>query len=237
MTGQNTSHAVMQQRSEAKDSFDDFPTPMWATRAMLEFLRETLGYDIAAQIVKEPCANRGYMVAPLVEAFAKVLAADVFDYGAGFAVEDYLFGDPDERVDWTVCNPPFVLAERFIDRAITCSTKGVAVFVRTSFLEGMDRFRNLYAIKPPSLILQFSERVIIHKGIVRDPAVKYWNPKAAKGKGAWQLPSSATSYCWLIWDKSRVVGVDQDRTAFEWIGPSRKRLERQGDYNPLGIAA
>ena len=33
---QNKSHAVMAQRSEAKDSLDDFPTPPWATRALLE---------------------------------------------------------------------------------------------------------------------------------------------------------------------------------------------------------
>jgi hypothetical protein len=33
---QNTSHAVMAQRNEAKDSLDDFPTPPWATRTLLE---------------------------------------------------------------------------------------------------------------------------------------------------------------------------------------------------------
>ena len=33
---QNLSHAVMAQRHEAKDSLDDFPTPPWATRALLE---------------------------------------------------------------------------------------------------------------------------------------------------------------------------------------------------------
>lgn len=237
MTGQNTSPAVMAQRHEPHDSFDDFPTPMWATRAMLEFVRETFGHDIAAMIAKEPCANRGYMVAPLAEAFAQVSASDIFDYGVGYKVEDYLFGDTDERIDWTVCNPPFKLAERFIARALAQSDRGVAVFVRTSFLEGMDRFKNLYAVTPPSIVLQFAERVIIHKGIVRDPAVKYWNPKAKKGEGAWQLPSCATSFCWMLWDTSRVVGVDQPRTEFDWIGPSRKRLERPGDYDTLGLAA
>lgn len=36
VTQQNTSHAVMAQRIEAKDSLDDFPTPPWATRALIE---------------------------------------------------------------------------------------------------------------------------------------------------------------------------------------------------------
>jgi hypothetical protein len=35
---QNTSHAVMAQRVEAKDSADDFPTPPWATRALIEYI-------------------------------------------------------------------------------------------------------------------------------------------------------------------------------------------------------
>ena len=37
---QNTSHAVMAQRVEAKDSLDDFPTPPWATRALIEHVIE-----------------------------------------------------------------------------------------------------------------------------------------------------------------------------------------------------
>ena len=33
---QNTSHAVMAQRAELKNSLDDFPTPPWATRALVQ---------------------------------------------------------------------------------------------------------------------------------------------------------------------------------------------------------
>ena len=33
---QNTSHAVMAQRTELKNSLDDFPTPPWAIRALIE---------------------------------------------------------------------------------------------------------------------------------------------------------------------------------------------------------
>jgi hypothetical protein len=44
---QNTSHAVMAQRSEAKDSLDDFPTPPWATRALIE--GQKAGTDVIDQ--------------------------------------------------------------------------------------------------------------------------------------------------------------------------------------------
>ncbi len=33
---QNVSHAVMAQRHEKMDSLDDFPTPPWGTRALME---------------------------------------------------------------------------------------------------------------------------------------------------------------------------------------------------------
>ena len=39
---QNTSHAVMAQRIEPADSLDDFPTPPWATRALLKILMKKL---------------------------------------------------------------------------------------------------------------------------------------------------------------------------------------------------
>ena len=37
---QNRSHAVMAQRSEAANSLDNFPTPPWATRTLLEIVLE-----------------------------------------------------------------------------------------------------------------------------------------------------------------------------------------------------
>lgn len=60
------------------------------------------------------------MVRPLLEAFAMVRASDVHDYGCGYPVEDYLFGPPPATAlptNWTITNPPFRLAEKFIDRA------------------------------------------------------------------------------------------------------------------------
>ena len=210
MTGQNTSSAVMQQRSEPHDSLDDFPTPPWATRALCEWLR--LNWcdepaDWAAMTCREPAANRGHMVKPLLEYFAHVKASDVHDYGAGFAVRDYLFPGSLDWTDWTITNPPFKLAEQFIEKALAHSRHGVAVIVRSAFLEGVGRHQRLFSVNPPSHVLQFTERVVMHKGKL-----------APKG-------STATAYCWLVW----LVGDHAD-TRFDWIAPCRKRLERPADY-------
>lgn len=207
---QNRSSAVMQQRSEPHDSLDDFPTPPWATRAILADL-DALGLTSRSQLCREPCANRGYMVRPLEEYFLGVDACDVHDYGAGFRQEDYLFGGDMMEVEWTFMNPPFRLAQQFIAKAKRESTVGVAALVRSAFIEGGERYASLYAPDPPDFMFQHAERVPMVKG--------RYDPKA----------STATSYCWLIWLRH---GVGDTR--LRWIAPCRKRFEREGDADLFG---
>ena len=85
---QNTSHAVMAQRFEPKNSLDDFPTPPWATRALLEHV--LAGKEISKINCWEPACGRGYMAEPLKEYFQSVHASDIHDYGYG-EIEFYVF--------------------------------------------------------------------------------------------------------------------------------------------------
>lgn len=205
---QNRSSAVMQQRKEPHDSLDDFPTPPWSTRALCEWIENNIG-DLSGLTCREPAANRGYMVRPLSEYFQQVEGSDVHDYGYGFEVKDYLFGFENETVNWTITNPPFRLAEQFIQKALQTSDRGVAMIVRSAFLEGKARFENLFSNAPPHYVLQFVERAPMCKGKV-DPKV-----------------SSATSYSWLIWLTDQPETAD---TRLRWIAPCRQRLERPSDY-------
>lgn len=211
---QNRSSAVMQQRSEPHDSLDDFPTPPWATRALCEWLYHEIGVPIERWTVREPAANRGHMVRPLAEYFRAVEASDVHDYGAGYPVADYLFGPVQKPVDWTITNPPFRLAEQFIERAIATSRVGVAVIVRAAFLEGVGRFERLFSMHQPAHVLQFTERVVMHKGTL-----------SPKGR-------TATAYCWIVWN-TRAPGpgrMECPSARLSWLAPCRKRLERPSDY-------
>jgi hypothetical protein len=204
---QNRSSAVMQQRSEPHDSLDDFPTPPWATRALCVWLQGECFINWERRdTCREPAANRGHMVKPLREYFATVEASDLHDYGVGFDVADYLFPNDLPMVDWTITNPPFRLAEQFIERAAATSRHGFAMIVRAAFLEGQGRFERLFSKNPPSFVLQFTERVVMHKGRL-----------APEG-------STATAYAWLVW-------IDGETgTRLNWIAPCRKRLERPEDY-------
>lgn len=207
---QNTSHAVMAQRTEAKDSLDDFPTPPWATRALVEHVI-TPGVALG-MTCWEPACGRGYMARPLAEYFGEVSASDVFDYG--FApVRDFLKGPiAAGSFDWVITNPPFKDAEEFAHRSRAIARRGVAMLTRTVFIESVGRYERLFSRTPPTVVAQFVERVPMVKGRV--------DPKA----------STATGYCWIVWDQS----VPGQATRLAWIPPTRKRLERVGDYDPPG---
>lgn len=226
---QNTSSAVMAQRREARDSLDDFPTPPWATRALMEhvFGAAPIGH-LYGKSVLEPCANRGFMARPLAEYFGRVHARDVHDYGwPGMeTVEDFLWpgSGPERGVDWVIANPPFRLAERFIARSAEVARQGYAMLVRTAFAEGQERYAQIFRDNPPTVIANFAERVVMWKGRCLDPDRKIQALDKATGELVWKLPTSATAYCWMVWVK------DAPRRPTVWIPPCRRKLTRPGDY-------
>lgn len=200
---QNSSQAVMAQRAEPHDSLDDFPTPPWAVRAFCEWLKPTFNLS-----VWEPAANRGYMVKALREYFGTVSASDVHDYGAGFPVHDFLMpGRPLHLPDWIITNPPFRLAEGFVERGLNVSQRGVAIIVRSVWAESAGRYERIFKDNPPTHILQHVHRVPMVKG--------RYDPKS----------STATGYSWFVWKHSMYA----DPTEFGWLPESKKDLYREGD--------
>jgi hypothetical protein len=203
---QNTSHAVMAQRTEPKDSRDDFPTPPWATRGLLEYvLDDKAAYG--SMTCLEPACGAGHMAKVLKEYFGEVRAADAYHYGYG-QIRDFLtFRYEPNAVDWVITNPPFRLAEEFALRALRVARRGVALLTRTVFLESVGRFENIFFNHPPSKFAQFVERVPIVKGRLDSKA------------------TTATGYAWIVWEK-KARGLPR----LMWVPPCRKRLERKMDY-------
>jgi hypothetical protein len=229
---QNRSSAVMAQRAEPHDSLDDFPTQPWGVRALLEHVIATwLPFDADRKVAMtcwEPASNRGYMSKALKEYFRIVRTSDVFDYSCDpltvdvqDSVCDFLIEGLESDVlkkngaRWVISNPPFRLAEEFIARALRVrDVRGVAMLVRTGFLEGVGRYERLYRPRPPSVVAHFTERLPLVRGRV-DPVV-----------------STATAYCWLVW----MPGVPPQPPL--WIPPCRRRLESASDYpSPALVAA
>jgi hypothetical protein len=201
---QNRSHAIMAQRFEAEDSLDDFPTPPWATRALIEHV---IGPSLNSQTCLEPACGRGHMAIALAPYFRKVVATDICDYGYG-QVSDFLSAThADKSFDWVITNPPFRLAEDFIYRALRVARRGVSMLTRTVFLESVGRYERLFKLNAPSRCAQFVERVPMIRGRIDKDA------------------STATGYAWLVWEKEKL-----GQCKLIWIPPCRKALERADDY-------
>jgi hypothetical protein len=185
--------AVMSGRVESLDGLDFFPTPPWATRALIEHvLSKWIAPPILRnQTVCDPACGEGHMVEVLREYFDVALASDIHDYGKGYAVGGFLPGIDQfkwqESIDLTITNPPFKIAIDFLEHALTVSEVGVFMLMRTAFKEGAERYR-FFQKHPISIEATFAERVPMHKG-------------------RWVINgSTATSYTWFGWMKEWHAG-------------------------------
>ena len=198
----------MAQRTEATDSLDDFPTPPWATRAVLNYVIGRNGQSLAQLSCLEPACGAGHMAKVLKEKFGAVTGCDIHNYGYG-SRRDFLKDPfPIGSWDWVITNPPFRLAEEFVIRSLEIARHGVAILARTVFIESVGRYERLFKHQPPAIYAQFSERVPMIKGRLDKKA------------------TTATSYCWLIWQKP----ISSDAPRLVWIPPCRKELEINEDY-------
>jgi hypothetical protein len=200
-------------RAEPDDSADFFPTPPWATRALIEYVFRHAGFwhygDMIDAKYWEPACGEGHMSEVLSEYFREGLATDVHEYSHGNELQDFLAdGLIVSGFDWIITNPPFKngMAEKFTLRALDLAREGVAMFVSLQFLESIGRYEQVFKDRPPTIIAFFAERVPICKG--------RWDPDA----------SSDAAYIWLVWIK------DHAPMAPMWIPPGcRGRLTKPSD--------
>jgi hypothetical protein len=202
--------ALMGSRAEPDDSLDYFPTPPWATRALIEHALRQVGRraDCKRLNAWEPACGEGHIAEVLKEYFGDILASDIHDYGYGETAD---FLDPkvdgSAPIDWIITNPPFGdKTEPFVLKALDLAKVGVAMFVRLQWLETVGRYEAIFRDFPPTVIAFFAERVPICKG--------RWNPEG----------DTATAYIWLIWVKGAAP-----KAPF-WIPPGcREALTRPDD--------
>lgn len=199
--------AVVARRFEPADSLDFFPTPPWATRALFETVPGLMA--VSLQSWWDPCCGQGHMIEVVKEqATGKCIASDIFDYGYG-AVGDFLNPQDMSTVqpDWIIMNHPFNQTCEFITRALTVSNIGIAFLCRTQALEGVKRYRQIWAKYEP-IICPFVERVPMYKG-------------------RWVVNgSTATAYMWVILSPY----ISAKDAAPCWIKPGAKaRLSKPDD--------
>jgi hypothetical protein len=163
------------------DGPDFFPTPEWATYALIE--NEKFEGEIL-----EPACGDGAMARVLQTTGCNVIATDLFDRGYGEPGHDFL--KIASNFDNIVTNPPYNAAEGFVKSGVAHAERKFALLLRLAFLEGANRARTIFRYKPPSRVWVFSERITFY------PA------------GALQAGTGTTAYAWFVWDKAASVATE-----------------------------
>lgn len=161
-------------RRTAPSGSDFYPTPAWATEALL-------GAESFIGEVWECACGDGAMSKVLTAAGLEVYSSDLHD--RNFGESDINFLHLNRATDNIITNPPFGLAGEFVLHALTVAKNKVAIFSRLSFLESAKRYKNIFKESPPTRVLVFSERVTLY-------------PSGVITGG-----TSTIAFCWLIWDK------------------------------------
>jgi hypothetical protein len=156
------------------DGPDFYPTPDWATQALVD--HEDFQGDIW-----EPACGDGAMADVLRRTGSEVYASDLYDRGYGEAGVDFLSSG--RRAANVITNPPYNAAEGFVHKCLEVADRKFALLLRLAFLEGAHRQRTIFGPSPPARVWVFSERITFY-------------PKGAVRKG-----SGTTAYAWFVWDK------------------------------------
>lgn len=163
------------------DGPDFFPTPAWATHALID--NEAFRGDIW----ESACGN-GAMSDVLEHTGRNVISSDLYDRGYGEGRHDFI--ESRRRAPNIVTNPPYNAAEGFVRAGLDKAGHKFALLLRLAFLEGANRQRTIFTEAPPARVWVFSERITFY------PA------------GAVQKGSGTTAYAWFVWDKDAPSSTD-----------------------------
>ena len=106
---------------------DFFPTPRWATFALIDNER------FEGEIWECACGN-GAMSRVLEETGCSVPSSDLYDRGHGDAGIDFL--TVTRQADNIITNPPYNSAEGFVANGVKLARRKFALLLRLAFLEG-----------------------------------------------------------------------------------------------------
>lgn len=180
---------------------DSYPTPPFATRALLDLIKFEDGYTIL-----EPCAGRGWMASELSRNNLNIKAFDLYEYenplhevSYGFdALETIKFIHPAAINTSMVTNPPFNkdFPQKLIEACLQqTGINRICILQRLTWMESKKRLK-LFTDHPLSIVAIFSCRFSCEE--------KYFESNPIGGM---------VSYAWYIWDKTDTSGI----TEMKWI--------------------
>jgi len=162
-----------------RHEYDAYSTPTWCAEAICR----DLVFPHKSWIL-EPCSGENAIV-NVVERFTgeQMLALDI-QRGEDFLEQDMsVYG----RFDMVITNPPFSLAQEFIEKSLTLANC-VVMLLRLNFLASKSR-KEFWQKHPPTAIHVLTKR------------------PSFTGKG-----TDATDYAWFVWD-----ATGRQKVGWHWL--------------------
>lgn len=150
-----------------RNASDYYPTPWDVTQALLDYIHIPTGAK-----VWEPACGKGHMVQVLE---ANRLCVTGTDIATG---TDFLTAEMPKGTEWIITNPPFSLAEEFIETGIR-HNRPFALLLKSQFWHARKRY-DLFLNHKPAYVLPLT-----------------WRPDflfQGRGKG-----SPLMDVCWCVW--------------------------------------
>lgn len=190
MSDQALSIVGASRRNGDREKNDFYPTPAYAVEALLE-------KEVFEGVVWEPACGDGAISEVLRRHGIETISTDLIDRGYGLGEVDFL--KTNNNADNIITNPPFVLAQKFIEHSKKCANKKIAMFLKTTFLEGAGRYP-MFKDKsfPLARMYQFCKRVNLYKGCEERDRSK--------------ISSGMIAFAWFVWDKSH-----KGQATIDWI--------------------
>ena len=174
--------------STTRDRVDNdfYATPRNAIQAILNEVK------LDGSIL-EPAAGQGHISKVLKEyyPYSEIVSTDLIQREERFGIPiqggvDFLTHEFHRKFDNIITNPPFNLAQEFIEKALELSNDKVIMFAKIQLLEGNKR-RELFDNTPLKYVYVFSKRVNpLRNGEELDEKGKPW--------------SSTMCFAWFIWE-------------------------------------
>ena len=161
-------------------------------KAVKMLLNEFNEIELSNIDILEPCAGEGHISKTLYNLGAtNIDCIDIVDRGLeNIICTDFLSYQTDKKYDLVMTNPPFSLAQNFIEKSLELTKPNgfVIMFLKIQFLESAKR-KIFFEKFPPKYIYVFRNRMATwNNGKELDSNGKKW----------------ATTMChaWFIWEKN-----------------------------------
>lgn len=165
-----------------------FETPEWAANAILD-------REILTEAVIDPCAGRGVLGRCAEARGYHVASYDKYEWDHPWCVTmdffDKTFPVRILRHNTVLMNPPFSLAQEFVERCLDFNARKIVCFQRFAWWESKGR-REFWQKHPPNRIYICGDRA------------SCWRFDIPKEE---QKSSTTTAHAWFVWERGHPPGT------------------------------